>query len=196
MSGYTWDVLDQSYRALRAAVAGIPADAWAQPTPSTAWNVTQVLQHAAGDQLAYASSLTGGAGPGYDPFSPSGTLDAAGTELLEAALTVGAETFGEFDPEQPDTEVAVPLPPFKLPVGLAVQAAALDAAVHAWDIAVATGQPSPLTLSLAQAVRPAADALADPLRGFAFGPAIQPSADADDIVRLLNFLGRDENWGK
>lgn len=51
-----------------------------------------------------------------------------------------------------------------------LETAALDAAVHAWDIAVATGQPSPLTPSLALTLRPVANALANPLRGYAYGP--------------------------
>ncbi|MGI5151672.1 hypothetical protein ACQEVC_35830 [Plantactinospora sp. CA-294935] len=33
---------------------------------------------------------------------------------------------------------------------LAAAACALDAAVHAWDIAVVTGQPTPLTVALAE----------------------------------------------
>ena len=93
-----------------------------------------------------------------------------------------------------EAEVPVPLPPFKLSASSAVAAAALDAAVHAWDIAVATGQPSPLTPALAQALRPIANLLVDPLRGFAYSAAIAPEADADDATSLLNFLGRRADW--
>ncbi len=88
----------------------------------------------------------------------------------------------------------MPLPPFTLPAKLAVEAAALDAAIHAWDIAVATGQPSPLTPSLALALRPVADALVEPLRGFAHGSAIEPVSDADEVTSLLNYLGRRADW--
>jgi uncharacterized protein (TIGR03086 family) len=190
--GTDWEVLDRAHHALRTAVAGVPADGWHLPTPCTQWNVTQVLQHAAGDQLGYVSKLTGGPGPAYDPFAPSGTLDVSPSELLEPALTAASNAFAAIDPS--DAEVPVPLPPFKLPAHLAVEAAALDAAVHAWDIAVATGQPSPLTPSLAQALRPVADAVAEPLRGFAFGPAVEPPADADAATSLLNNLGRRADW--
>jgi hypothetical protein len=35
----------------------------------------------------------------------------------------------------------------------------------------------------------------DPLRGFAFGSAIEPEADADDdAASLLSFLGRRADW--
>jgi len=185
-------VLEDAHRALRTAVAGVPADGWHRPTPCEQWDVTQVLQHAAGDQVAYAARLTGGPGPAYDPFAPSGMLDTNPTELLEPALTGVSAAFAAVGP--PDVEVAVPLPPFTLPARHAAGAAALDAAVHAWDIAIATGQPSPLTPDLARALRPIADLLADPLRGFAYGPAIEPPPDADDATALLNHLGRRADW--
>jgi len=111
---------------------------------------------------------------------------------LEPALTGSADAFAAVDPS--DAEVPMPLPPFTLPAKLAVEAAALDAAIHAWDIAVATGQPSPLTPSLALALRPVADALVEPLRGFAHGSAIEPVSDADEVTSLLNYLGRRADW--
>lgn len=185
-------MLDDAHQALRTVVAGVPAGSWHLPTPCAEWDVTQVLQHAAGDQLAYASRLTGGPGPAYDPFAPSGRLDDGPAELLEPALTGCADAFAAVDPST--AEVPVPLPPFMLPAKLAVEAAALDAGIHAWDIAVATGQPSALTPSLALALRPVADALVEPLRGFAYGPAIEPASAADEVTSLLNYLGRRADW--
>lgn len=193
MTQSTWTLLGESHQALRAAVAGVPASGWSLPTPCEQWNVTQVLQHAAADQLAYAAKLTGGPGPDDDPFVPSGAISGDPSGLLESALSAAADAFAAVGPD--DAEVPVPLPPFKLPAPSAVAAAALDAAVHAWDIAVATGQPSPLTPALARALRPTADALVEPLRGFAFGPAVESKAGADDdAASLLNFLGRRADW--
>jgi uncharacterized protein (TIGR03086 family) len=187
-----WDVLDQAHRALRTAVAGVPADGWQRPTPCERWNVAQVLRHAAGDQVGYAAKLTGGPGPTYDPFDPPGTLDTTPADLLEPALARAAEAFAAVDPA--DETVPVPLPPFTLQANLAVEAAALDAAVHAWDIAVATGQPTPVAPELASALRPVADALTEPLRGFAYGPAIESPRGADELTSLLNYLGRRADW--
>jgi len=52
-----------------------------------------------------------------------------------------------------DVEAApVPVPPGSLPAPLGVAACALDAAVRAWDIAMATGQPSPLDAALARSL--------------------------------------------
>lgn len=194
MTPSKWDLLDQAYDALRTVVDGIPADALRAPTPCDQWNVGQVLQHAAGDQLAYAGRLTGGPGPAEDPFAPTGALAGSPAEVLEPALDAAAAAFAGVAPGTP--EVAVPLPPFSLPAETAVAAAALDAAVHAWDIAVATGQASPLEPALAAALRPAAQALAEPLRGFAYAPARTPAPDpeADPAGSLLAFLGRSPDW--
>ncbi|MCX5303991.1 TIGR03086 family metal-binding protein [Streptomyces sp. NBC_00160] len=194
MTTTTWELLDQAYETLREAVAGVPADGWGRPTPCTQWNVAQVLRHAAGGQLAYAARLTGGPGPAEDPFAPSDTLAGPPRSLLDPALAAAAEAFAGVAPADP--AVAVPLPPFSVPAETAVGAAALDAAVHAWDIAVATGRPPALTDALAAALRPAADALTEPLRGFAYGPAfpLAPGADQGAAAALLAFLGRDPGW--
>jgi hypothetical protein len=77
---------------------------------------------------------------------------------------------------------------------LAAAACALDAAVHAWDVAVATGQPSPLTATLAEDLLPAARATADPLRGFAYAAALPVEAGDDPAAVLLRYLGRDPQW--
>jgi uncharacterized protein (TIGR03086 family) len=192
MTGSGWSVLDEAHDALRSVVAGVPADGWQRATPCELWDVTQVLQRAAGDQVGYVSKITGGPGPAYDPFAPSGTLDGSVSDLLEPALARSAEAFAALDPA--DAQVQVPLPPFVLPARIAVEAAALDAAIHAWDIAVATGQPSPLTPALARALHPTAAALVEPLRGFAYSPPIKPLADADEMTALLNYLGRRADW--
>jgi uncharacterized protein (TIGR03086 family) len=188
-----WPVLASAHNALRSAVAGVSGDsAWSAPTPCEAWTVTQVLQHAAGDQLGYAAFITGSGGPDFDPFSPSGHLDGAASDFLEPTLAAAAAAFATVAPDA--TAVPTPLPQGALPAPVAVGAAALDAAVHAWDIAVATGQASPLTAELAEALLPAAKELAEPLRGFAYAPALAGLPDDDAVSALLRYLGRDPLW--
>jgi uncharacterized protein (TIGR03086 family) len=185
-----WPVLDQAHAALRSAVAGV-AD-WSSPTPCEGWNVTQVLQHAGGDQLGYAAFITGAAGPDFDPFSPSGFLTGPASAFLEPQLAAAKAAFATVAPDA--VSVPTPLPQGALPAPVAVGAAALDAAVHAWDIAVATGQRSPLTPELAEALLPVAKELAEPLRGFAYAPALPASADDDAAPALLRYLGRNPQW--
>jgi uncharacterized protein (TIGR03086 family) len=186
----TWTVLEEAHEALRTAVGGVPDGAWELPTPCAQWNVAQVLQHAALDQLAFAASLTGAEKGGDDPFAPSGRLAGEPLDLLEHHLGAAAAAWGGVAADA--ESVPVPLPPFTMPAALGAGACALDAAVHAWDIAVATGRPSPLTAELARALLPVAQAVViDPMREYGmYAAPITPERGADEVVTLLNFLGR------
>lgn len=92
-------------------------------------------------------------------------------------------------------QVPVPLPQGPMPAWLAAGACALDAAVHAWDIAVATGRPSPLTPEMAVPLMEVATRIVEPLRAYgAYAPAIETGDDARDdagaVAALLAYLGR------
>jgi uncharacterized protein (TIGR03086 family) len=189
----TWRILDEAHAALRSAVAGVPAGAGDDPTPCEGWTVTQVLQHAAGDQQGFAAVLTGGPFPDENPFAPSGVLAGPMAALLEPALAAARRAWSTVDPA--DAAVPTPLPQGALPPAVAVGACALDAAVHAWDIAVATGQPSPLTAPLARTLLGVARAIVEPLRAFgAYAPALADEAGDDDVAALLRYLGRRPGW--
>jgi uncharacterized protein (TIGR03086 family) len=192
----SWEVLTRAHQALRAAVSGVPDGSWSLHTPCAEWNVAQVLQHAAGDQLGYAAFLGHGQGPAFDPFAPSGTLDTPATGLLEPALEAAATAFSGVPSDA--TEVPVPLPQGPLPAAVAVGACALDAAVHAWDIAVATGQGSPLDDDLASELKQVAVQIVEPLRGFAYGPVLAgpTGAGTGGLADLLRYLGRDPGWAQ
>jgi uncharacterized protein (TIGR03086 family) len=184
--------LDRAHAALRETTAALTIPDLGRATPCERWTVAQVLQHAAGDQLAYASAITGSGGPAEDPFAPSGTLAGTPAELVEPALAASAAAFATVDPEG---TVPTPLPHGALPAAIASGAAALDAAVHAWDIAVATGRPSPLDDDLAAALLPVARAIVEPLRQYgAYAPALPPHPSDGPAPELLRYLGRDPHW--
>ncbi|MGW4716980.1 TIGR03086 family metal-binding protein [Nocardia sp. NPDC004260] len=195
------DVLADSYRALESVVAGVRADQWHLPTPCSDWDVTQVLQHAVGDQLAYAEALGVGEGPAYNPFAPSGTIDGAPADAVRAAVEQTAFAWTTVD-DATET-VPTPLPHGALATPVAAVMCALDAGVHAWDIAIATDQPSPLTDELAAALLIAARAahpapgsgetaeIIEPLRQWgAFAAIVDGPADGA-LGELLRYLGRD-----
>jgi uncharacterized protein (TIGR03086 family) len=187
-----WTVLNEAHQALRGTVRGVAAEDWNRPTPCTAWNATQVLQHAAGDQIGFAAFITGGPGPSEDPFAPSGELDDSPEAVAEQAMTASAGAWATIGRDV--QEVPVPVPPGKVPAWLGAGACALDAAVHAWDIAVATGRPSPLTPELARELMEVAKQIVEPLRAYgAYAPAL-PEQDGDDVAALLRYLGRRPDW--
>ena len=186
-------VITESLDLLRSAGAAVSESNKDASTPCAEWTVTQVLQHAAGDQLAWAAALGTGTGPDYDPFSPSGTLDGDASELVAPAL-VAAETAWSSIADD-DSPVNTPLPQGPLPAATAAAACGLDAAIHAWDIAVAVGLPSPLTPELASELLPAAHEIVELLRQYgAYGPALPAEAGDDAAAELLRYLGRNPNW--
>jgi uncharacterized protein (TIGR03086 family) len=191
-----WDVLDEARAMLRAAVAGLPPDGWQRPTPCSDWNVTQVLQHAALDQRVWAAGLAGTEMPGENPFAPSGELGAEPLAYAEAALDASAPAWAAIGRDAAHSgTVPTPLPQGEMAPAAAAGAAALDAAIHAWDIAMATGQGSPLTPELARALTPVAQSIVEPLRQYgAYADALEPSPGADDVAVLLSYLGRRPAW--
>jgi uncharacterized protein (TIGR03086 family) len=131
-----WNVLDEAREMLRAAVAGVGPDGWSRPTPCTEWTVAQVLQHAALDQRVWGAALAGKAMPGENPFAPSGQLGADPLAYTDEALEESAPAWSVAGA----ATVPTPLPQGEMPPADAAGAAALDAAIHAWDIALATGR--------------------------------------------------------
>jgi uncharacterized protein (TIGR03086 family) len=188
-----WTVIDLAHEALRSALAAVGEGDWQRPTPCSEWTVTQVLQHAAGDQLGFASAITGQPGPTENPFAPSGHIAGSPIELAETSMTAAAQAWATIDPTA--ETVPVPVPPNALPPAVGAGACALDAAVHAWDIAVAVGAPSPLTPEHAAQLHQTALLIVEPLRQYgAYAPALAPQPGDDAVAALLRYLGRDPEW--
>jgi uncharacterized protein (TIGR03086 family) len=189
----TSPVLTTSLGLLRHVARQVPASQLGNPTPCSDWTVAQVLFHAAGDQHAWASSIGSSPRPAYNPFAPATQLDGTIEELIEPAIRAATVTWAGIGPDA--GQVPTPLPPFPaMAPELAAATCALDAAIHAWDIAVATGQPAPLTAELAGQLQPAAEATAEPLRGFAYAPALPGQATDGPAETLLRYLGRNPAW--
>jgi uncharacterized protein (TIGR03086 family) len=186
----TWNVITDSLGLLRDAAALISDANRQAPTPCSEWTVTQVLQHAVGDQLAWAAAVGVGAGPSENPFTPSGRLEGSVGDLVEPALVTARTAWAGV--ASGDGAVPTPLPQGAFPAPTAAGACALDAAVHAWDIAVALGQPCPLPDELAARLLPAARAVVEPLRQFgAYAPALPARPEDSRAAELLRYLGRD-----
>lgn len=73
-----------------------------------------------------------------------------------------------------------------------------ELAVHAWDLAAATGQTAGLDPALAEGALPGYRAALPPQpRGgddIPFEPVVEVSADAGPYERLVAWSGRDPNW--
>lgn len=193
-----WTTLDRAHAALVAVAEGLAPEDFDRQTPCSDWTVAQVLQHAAGDQLAYVAALTGQGGPTENPFTPSGTLAGTAVALVGTAVSAASGAFAGVDP---DGSAPTPLPHGELPAAVAAGAAALDAGVHAWDVAVATGQACPLDDDVAAELLAVARQIVEPLREYGVYAAVveRPAHGADDapgvaVNELLRYLGRDPHW--
>src|ERR1700722_5572743 len=82
----TWNVITDSLDLLRNSAALISDANGEAPTPCSQWTVTQVLQHALGDQLAWAAAIGVGTGPSENPFAPSGRLEGSVDDLTGPAV--------------------------------------------------------------------------------------------------------------
>jgi uncharacterized protein (TIGR03086 family) len=192
MAPTSWTIIDRAHEALRTAVRGVGADQWTAATPCSEWSVAQVFQHALGDQQAYGAALTGAGFPAEDPFAPSGTLAGDPAGLLEPALAGTVAAYADVAVDDPAVDVPLPQGPLAAPTAAA--AAALDAAVHAWDIAVATGQEPLLDDTLARDLLAVAPEIVEPVRAFAFAPALTGDDDGSAVAELLRYVGRDPAW--
>lgn len=195
MSENTWNVITDSLDLLHDAAMLIGGANAGAPTPCTAWTVAQVFQHAVGDQLAWAAAIGVGNGPAENPFTPSGLIEGSVEEFIEPALAAARTAWARVRAD--DDAVPTPLPQGTLPAATAAAACALDAAVHAWDIAVALSRPGGLPDGLAVRLLPAARSIVEPLRQFgAYAAPLQPGPEDDHVAELLRYLGRDPHWGQ
>jgi uncharacterized protein (TIGR03086 family) len=192
MTNTNWTILEQAHGVLRAAVEGVTQEQWSARTPCSEWTVAQVLQHAVGDQQADAAFLTGAGFPDFDTFAPTGSFTVDPQVMLDNALAATAAAYADVSAD--DAEVAVSLPQGPLPAPVAAGAAALDAAVHGWDIAMATGQRPLLDDALSEQLLAVAPQIVEPVRAFAFAPAMASGDSESATARLLKFVGRDPSW--
>ncbi|MFJ4670646.1 TIGR03086 family metal-binding protein [Kitasatospora purpeofusca] len=186
-------LLAGAHEYLLSVVRGVPEGAWGAPTPCSEWTVRQVLNHARLDQQALVMQITEEA-PAGDPFDPADAPADGGDDAVAelARVLEGAAKAWE---SVRDAE-SVPTPMGPMPAGAGAAVAALDAAVHAWDIARATGQDLPLTDSLAAGLESPAARIVDFVRDSfgKFGPVVEVPADAGPAAKLLGFTGRDPQW--
>ncbi|KOU76881.1 hypothetical protein ADK61_13780 [Streptomyces sp. XY66] len=187
-----FELLADAHDFLLAAVRGVPDGAWGDPTPCSQWTVRQVLNHARLDQQALVMQITGVA-PASDPFDPA---DATGGDPVAELAAVLEAAAAAWESRRDDESVPTPMGP--MPAGVGAAAAALDAGIHAWDIARATGQDLPLTEEMAEALEDIASRLVDFVRD-SFGkyaPARAVAEGAGRAERLLAFTGRDPHWSR
>ena len=167
--------------AVATKIAAVPEDAWEHPSPCDEWTARDVVNHVITTQGMFLGLVGRQMGdiPGVDD-DPFAAWNAA-RSVVQCDLE---------DPERATTE-------FQGSTGASTFEAAvnrflcMDLVVHGWDLARAAGLDDRIDPEDLARVSEQAGALGDMLRSpQAFGPEVQPPADADDQTKLLAFLGR------
>jgi uncharacterized protein (TIGR03086 family) len=163
-------------------VAELRAEELALPTPCSGWTVRDLLAHLVGGQFLFAQLLRGEEpAPGADPLGadPSAAYAGSARALLDAFRSPGA------------LERAVTVPIGTVPGVVALHLRLVEALVHGWDLARATGRPLHHPAALVeQALTFTRNALGEVPAGRAFAPPQPVPDDAPAIDRLAALLGR------
>ena len=178
--------LETAQSAVASLLASLePAD-WSLDTPCPDWDVAAVVRHLCVGERAFATSLGGSP---YDLVGLTAALAEIADADLPAAYADGALTLrGAFGG----------LGPF--PTGLGpmdgeaiADLRTLEALVHGWDVATATGRPFPEADEVAERALPRTLSFIGrlPEGRTPFGPPQPVPDDAPALDRLVALVGRD-----
>jgi uncharacterized protein (TIGR03086 family) len=182
--------------ALATLVRGTTDDQLADPTPCPDYTVADLVDHIGGLALAFTLSarkdeLPGDGNPAGDGSKLedgwreriAAQLDELGTAWLDAAAYDGMTSAG----------------PIEVPAEVASLIAIDEVTLHAWDLAVSTGQSYDADPAAVAAAHQFAETFEPPPGGAAddgglFGPPVAVPHDAPALHRLLGATGRDPRW--
>lgn len=196
----TWpDLLELDRKAVQATTAAltaaIPGDLHRR-TPCAGWTLADLLAHMTVQQDGFAEASTG-AVTELERWTPVRLGDAA-----VPAYTAACERVLAAFHRPGVADRAFPLPEIRsggaFPARQAVGFHLVDNAVHAWDVAVTLGGSPALDADVVDAALVIVEAIPDgPERlrpGAAFAPALEVSAEAPALDRMLLLLGRSPEW--
>ena len=174
-----------------AVVAGLAPSQYGLPTPCSEWAVRDLANHLLatlelGAALLSDRAPTVQAGPGGLPAQDLVGEDLIGAYRVGAAALVSATTAEAVRRSH--------VTPFgEMPGAMLAGFAALDVAVHGWDLATATGQEVTLEADAVERLLEFARQTISEEAGTRaprIGPEVAVPADADATARLVGYLGR------
>lgn len=183
-------------RALSQAAAVVGAAAGADPaapTPCRSWTVDQLTRHMINDLTQFALAVEGGpATPAPTPALTSPEPDADHATLFHDGVTRLLAAWRAHDPA-----ASVGMAMGTVPAAFAMSLHTTEFAVHAWDLATATGQTPAWDDEVAEAALAFGHASMQPeYRGSededkSFAPEVPAPAGATTYERMAAFFGRD-----
>jgi uncharacterized protein (TIGR03086 family) len=160
------------------------------PTPCPDWDVQALTEHVIMDVDRFTLAAAGGR-PDWSALVPG--VDGDWREAFDAKTPALIREWSKIN----DFETPVRMPIGEVPQSFVVKQQLAEFAVHAWDLAQATGQHREWDEEIA---RTALDwsrmSLKPDFRGTgkAFGPAAIEPVDATPTEALVAWFGRDPSW--
>lgn len=167
-------------QATQQIIAGVTAEQMESATPCSEWDVKALVDHLIGGAAFFSAGLAGEEPSGPPQAdSPAEAFGMLTSKILEAAK----------NPSNLERKIQTPFG--ELSGGEVIFGAFMDATIHGWDLAKATGQDTSMNAAhveiLTQAFAPQMDGLR---QGGAFGPEVPASGDASSQDKLLSMMGR------
>lgn len=166
-------------------IAGIGDDQWDRSTPCAKWNVRELVQHTVGVMANFAGAAAG-TGVVGDPMDYDLGDNPAETCASAARSCVSSWT------QRGELDSIVTLGDNEFPGAVAFNINMLDAYVHGWDVAQATGQQADLDADLCSALLEFSRQVVPeaPREGDNFHAVVPTAHDAGAQAELLGYLGR------
>jgi uncharacterized protein (TIGR03086 family) len=189
----TSDPLSVLVRAVGQAgdlVAGVKPEQADLPTPCRSWNVRQLIEHLIHDLEQFTKTASGGRA---DWSAPAAEVEESWVQAYQSRADALTAAWGPAELTGTTELPGLGEVPARTPLDMQVA----ELAVHAWDLATATGQSMDLDPEVAEVGLALMRAnLAPQFRGTeaegkSFGPEVDPGPDAGPYERLVAFAGRD-----
>jgi uncharacterized protein (TIGR03086 family) len=166
------------------AIDTVTPDVLGRPTPCSEWDLHTLLRHVCESVAALHESLDTGRVDLYPMDDQATSADPAW--VLRHRVTTLIDQW-----PATGTAPAITIADHSLDLSAITGVAAIEIAVHGWDIAQASGHPRSIPPDLATDLLPISALLVpDGNRHPLFAPPVQPSPNAGPCEELLAFLGR------
>jgi uncharacterized protein (TIGR03086 family) len=177
--------------ALAALVRGVGDHQLGDPTPCPDYSVADLCDHIGGLALAFTLAARKEEIPGGGQASGDGSrLEDGWRERIAAQLEDLAAAWKDKGAYDGLTMAG----PVEMPGPVAALVALDEVTVHAWDLAVATGQPYDADPAAVEACAAFVAQFDAPTDGTLYGPPVDVPWDAPPLDRLLGATGRDPRW--
>ncbi|MEY2421995.1 MAG: hypothetical protein QOI95_2062 [Acidimicrobiaceae bacterium] len=183
------DLLELAHVEFQARVAAVSSLDWERPTPCTDWTVHNIVGHVAVGDAMVRPWLSGK--DGSDVRELASGIDS---DPLAACRRWASDARAAFDePGALDGVVAHPIVG-EMPALQLLVFRIVDNAVHAWDVAIATGQDDQLDPQLVASLYELVEPFAEMIESSGqFDPREAPE-NATAQEKLLALFGRDPDW--